>query len=237
MLPWPAAVPVTPDAGTARRWAVQELSRRVYQDAKPGVAQLVWDWIVRTLDDFLSGLAHLAASPALWLLLGLVVVLVTAAIVVVRPRLERRRAMAGSTVFDGGTVLSADAHRAAARTAEAAGDLATAVAELFRAMVRRAEERDLLAPAPGRTADEVAAALAGVFPDHRHPLAAAAGLFNAVRYGHGTPSPAEWTTLAGLDAALAAARPAPPLADPSDPSNLADPSDPGAPVASGGVRP
>ena len=63
------------------------------------------------------------------------------------------------------------------------GDAETAVLEAYRALARSAVERTLLDDLPGRTAHEVAVALAPVFPASAASLALAADTFDAVRYG------------------------------------------------------
>ena len=62
--------------------------------------------------------------------------------------------------------------------------------ERFRAIVRELEERAVLAEQPGRTAGEAAAAAAGRLPALAAELAAAARLFDDVRYGGRVATPA-----------------------------------------------
>jgi hypothetical protein len=201
-----ADVPVTPGADEARRWALRELSKKVYQDARPGLGQTVWDWIVNTFTAFLAGLKSLGSNTGVLILLGIAVLVVVAAVVVIRPRLNRR-ATNPEAVFDADTTLTAAAHRALAAAAARDGDLATAVMERFRGMVRAGEERDVVPAAPGRTAEEVASALGRAFPGHATQLRRAAGTFNTVRYGHGQATQAMADDLEATDAAVAAATP------------------------------
>ena len=60
---------------------------------------------------------------------------------------------------------------------------------------------------PGRTAYEVALALATVFPEHAEPLATTAAVFDVVRYGHGHASRAQAESTTELDTALLRSRP------------------------------
>ena len=201
-----ADVPVTPGADEARRWAVQELSKKVYQDARPGLGQTVWDWIISTLTAFLSGLKSLGSNAGVLILLGLAVLVIVAAVVLIRPRLNRRaRTMAD--VFNANTILTAAAHRALAAAAAQNDDWANAVMERFRAIARAGEERDVVAAAPGLTAEEVAGALGNGFPDQAAALHRAATTFNTVRYGHVQATPAMAADLEATDAAMAAAAP------------------------------
>ncbi|NEA03407.1 DUF4129 domain-containing protein, partial [Streptomyces sp. SID10116] len=58
-----------------------------------------------------------------------------------------------------------------------------AVQERMRAVVRALEERALLDPRPGRTADEAAAEAGRTLPSHTDRLRAAARAFDDVTYG------------------------------------------------------
>jgi len=199
-------VPVTPGADEARRWAAEELAKKAYQDAKPGLAQTVLDWLGQALKELVGGMGSLPGSTGILVVVGLLLLAIVAAVVVIRPRLNRRKAK-DSFVFDGATLQTAAEHRALARSAAGRGDLATAVSEQFRAMVRAAEERGISAPAPGRTAAEVAADLRLAFPAHGHELVRAAEIFNSVRYGDAEPTVSHFQELVATDTALAAARP------------------------------
>lgn len=205
-VPWPAEVPVTPDADEARRWAAEELSKQLYLDAKPGPLQEFLSWLWQEFQDFLNALGSLESNLGLLLVLGIAVVVIIAAVLVIRPRLNRRRAKAAG-IFAGAAQTTSDGHRVLAAQAEAAGDLATAIAETFRAMVRSAEERDVLAPAPGRTAVEVTAELAHAFPELETSLHRAAGTFDAIHYGHAQPTPGLYAEFVDLDVALGKSRP------------------------------
>ncbi|ALE06679.1 hypothetical protein AL755_16450 [Arthrobacter sp. ERGS1:01] len=199
-------VPVTPGADEARRWAAEELAKAVYQNAKPGLAEQFIAWVKKALAGFLDGMGSLNANAGLLVVIGILLVAVIAAVAVVRPRLNRKRAR-DAAVFAGPSVLTAGQHRSLARAAAAAGDLDTAVSEQFRALVRAGEERDVVSPAPGRTAAEVAAELQRAFPAHGQALLRAADIFNAVRYGHAKASQSLLAELVATDRAISAAKP------------------------------
>jgi hypothetical protein len=202
----PSGVPVTPDADEARRWAEEELARGVYAERANLVERLV-TWV----SDRLADLAALGEGRPGWVLPAAVVVLsglaVAVALVVAGP-VRRRRARVGSAEVFVGDGRTAEDLRAAADRAAAAGDHAAAVLDRFRALVRGLTERVIIDDRPGLTADE-AASRAGVrLPGHAADLAAAAALFDEVRYGHRGVGADEDAWLAALDARLRAARPA-----------------------------
>lgn len=77
----------------------------------------------------------------------------------------------------------------------------------MRAVVRSLEERTLLDPRPGRTADEAAAEAAASLPDHAEALRAAARAFDDVTYG-GRPADADmYARLRTLDLTLTRTKP------------------------------
>ena len=92
------------------------------------------------------------------------------------------RSRRGAGVFNG-TQLSAGEYRAAADRAAAAGEWRLAVLERFRAIVRELEERAVLVPQPGRTANEVAHEAGSWLPELRSDLIGGALVFDEVHYG------------------------------------------------------
>ncbi len=199
-------VPVVPGGDEARRWAEQELSQRVYQNAKPGLGEVVWNWIVRFVNDFLNGLNGLNGNLGVVLGLVLACVLAGVAVWLTRPRLNRKLS-APRGIFDHAEPLSAAGHRNLSAAAADRGDFAGAITERFRAIVRAAEERTVIDPQPGRTADEVTGQLIRAFAALRGQLGSAATLFNSVRYGNAAPSSADYQQLVQLDKDLLSERP------------------------------
>ena len=195
-----------PDADDARNQLAEELARAEYAQARPnpllGFLADLWQGFLSWFD----GLNGIRPNLGTAVVLAAVVALAVFAVVVVRPRLNRR-----APVQEPGLGLSpsltAGDYRARAARAAAAGDWSTAYVERFRAVVLAAEERTLLDPQPGRTAFEATGRLGGLFPEHAAALARAATLFNALRYGDHRATAAEHAALATLDDALAAARP------------------------------
>jgi hypothetical protein len=200
----PAGVPVHPDRGTARDWAVQELSRQEYQDAKPGLGERLLRWFWNLVDGTSLGFG---APPTLALVL---IVAVIAAVVFyavrrsggLRPAARRK---AGAVLPQRHT--TAAEHRSAAERHAAAREWGPAVVERFRAIARELEERALLRPQPGRTAMEVARDGGAALPDLAGGLLAAARSFDDVSYGHLEVGPEADQALRSLDERLRAARP------------------------------
>ncbi|WP_312856735.1 DUF4129 domain-containing protein [Arthrobacter mobilis] len=210
---------MAPDPDEARELLIRELARQQYQDAKPGLLEELLEGFLRWLEETLSSLAGLDPNAGT-LVIGLAVLLFIAAMIwIVKPRLDRRRRHRAE-VFDAGYTRTAAEHRSLAAAAAARGDWNTAVTEQFRALVRAAEERTVLEEQPGRTADEVAARLAAVFPGHAGGLRRAAGIFDTVRYGNLPADEDGYLAVRGLDAALASSPPG------ADPRAVAEPAVP-----------
>lgn len=202
----PADVPVVPGSDEARRWAQEELSKKVYQDARPGWTDELFAILKKAFMELLGKMGVADANVGLAVVVALVLIAVVVIVLVVRPRLNRKKT-ALAAVFDGTSVLSASHHRDLASAAAASGDFGTAVNEQFRAMVRAAEERDVSVPALGLTATEIVGVLDRAFPSHREALDSSAELFNAVRYGKVTPTAAMYRELLATDSSLSAATP------------------------------
>lgn len=193
-----------PSRDEARAAARRELSRPAYDEAKPPLLQRFVEWLLGKLSDLLDRTtANVPAGK--WGLL-LLAVLVAALVAVVLTRLRPSRRLRGLEVFEAGQVRSAAEHRAAAEAAAARGDLALAVTERFRAVVRELETRGVVDPRPGWTADEVARAGGTAVPGVAAPLRQAAMLFDEVRYGGRPATAATYATLVALDDEVAGAR-------------------------------
>lgn len=124
----------------------------------------------------------------------------------VAARLPRRTSTGPADLFDDALRSAAD-HRTAADAHAAAGRWTEAVQERMRAVVRSLEERTLLDPRPGRTADEASAEAAASLPDHAEALRAAARAFDDVTYG-GRPADADmYARLRTLDLTLTRTKP------------------------------
>lgn len=201
-----AEPPVLPGRDEARRWAEEELAKPEYREAVPGWLDSVWadilDWL-RSLDGG-SGPDTTVAAP--WIGVA-IAVLIGAAVVLARPRLNAKAKRAGD-VFDAGTTVNAEAYRGRAAAAAAAGNWSAAVVDCFRALVRTAEDRTLFDGRPGRTADEVAHELATPFPSEAGRLTEAARTFDGIRYGNESAGQTDFAAVRELDIALQSLTPA-----------------------------
>ncbi|WP_407838937.1 DUF4129 domain-containing protein [Streptomyces sp. DSM 116496] len=203
----PPTPPVTIGREAAREAARAELAEPAYHQNDPGLFERAlnrfWDW-VGDLFDRASG-----ATPggALGLLAVAVFALLVIAALWWRLGAPRRTATrAAGTLFDDGIRSAAD-HRATAEALAGAGRWSEAVQERMRAVVRSLEERTLLDPRPGRTADEAAAEAAVSLPSHAAALRTAARTFDDVTYGAHPATPEMYAALTTLDQALSHTKP------------------------------
>jgi hypothetical protein len=207
----PFDVPVVPDREAARAAAHSELLKPAYHAHDPTLFQR----LATRLVDWIQELFGRASGPtpgnrlSSLLLIGLVVL----AVVGIRARLGplRKTHRRSAPVFRSEIRSAADYH-AAADAALVAGDTTTATVERFRALVRGCEERGLLVPRPGRTANEVAAEVAELRPAAAGPVRAAAGVFDEIRYGGRSGDRAAHDVVAAADVAVREARPSEPAA-------------------------
>ena len=114
--------------------------------------------------------------------------------------------MAG-TLFGDDDRRSADELRRSAAAAFAAGDWSTAVLERFRGLARGLDERTVADRLPGHDRDRVRGSRrAARSRTSGQALAAAATVFDDVRYADRAATREEAETIAGLDERLAGAR-------------------------------
>lgn len=201
-----AEPPLLPGADEARRWAAEELAKPEYREAAPSWLDTLW----RNFLDWLQSLGGSAGDPAPVpspVIALVIAAIIAAAIILARPRLNAR-VRRTNEVFDRETALAAADYRNRADAAAAAGKWGDAVVDRFRAVVRSAENRTILDPQPGRTADEAAQALAVPFSSESRRLAHAAATFDGIRYGNRAAGSADYQEMVALDAALDTMRPA-----------------------------
>jgi len=194
--------PVTPDAPTARRWAIEELADPAYRD-RESLLQKLLRWF---LDQF-DGLPALGTSPltASLVVVGVLAVVVALALWIAGP-VRRARRVGERAVLAHDDRRTAAQLRTAADAAAAAGDWSLAVAERFRAIVRDLEERAVLDERPGRTALEVAAEAGRVLPAVARTLRGAADVFDDVVYGERPATPDQDALLRTADQQTRSAR-------------------------------
>ncbi|MGW5775976.1 DUF4129 domain-containing protein [Streptomyces sp. NPDC003863] len=191
----------------AREAAERELSDPKYHENDPNLLQRglnrFWEWV-----DELFGAAS-TATPGGVLGLVVIVVLVAALVAALWWRLgtpHRAPGTTGDSLFADGPRTARD-HRTAATEHASAGRWNEAVQERMRAIVRSLEERTLLEPRPGRTADEAAAEAGRSLPSHADDLRLAARAFDDVTYGGRTADEPAYRRVEALDTALERTRP------------------------------
>lgn len=199
--------PLEPNRATAQRWAAEELLDPEYRRAEPNLLQRVAEQVLEWLQELLSRADGVSSGYGLLIGLGVLLLAIVVSLLVSGPvRRTVRRTKSTGGVFEG-LQRSAEEHRRAAEAAAAAGDLARAVQERFRAVARSLEERVVLDPRPGRTADEVAREAGTALPPAAQPLMEAARAFDDVTYG-GRPGTSEaYRRVVAADDAAARVRP------------------------------
>lgn len=214
-----ASVPVDPDAPTARQWLEDELARPEYHEG-PSLLERFLSWIAEKFAALLEVGGDV--SPVLLVtLVAIVVAVVAAAVWVAGPARLRAKRLGPGAVAAADDARTAAQMREASLTAAARGDLAEAVVERFRAVVRAAEERVVLTELPGRTADEAATELGAAFPAAAARVRSAARLFDDTLYGERPATEQHLAALVALDDELAETRPLPSAERATVPGRLA----------------
>ncbi len=157
-----------------------------------------WQRILRDLGRLFRTSA--SAVPGGWfglivfgiLALALIIVTVTWA----RPT-ARRRTRSAAVLADNARSAQ-DYRRSAARLAQASR-FGEAIVDGVRAIAAELDERGILPPRLGRTADELAVEAGGQLPDLADDLHAAARLFDDVRYGDKPGTEAGYQLVSGVD--------------------------------------
>jgi Domain of unknown function (DUF4129) len=183
----------------AQQLARRELSRAMYQ---PSLAQRLLSWLGRLGEN-----VNVSVPGGWWALVTFIVAIVLViAIVIFRIRPARSR-RSGAGALLAGRPVSARDHRQRSERSVIAGDFSAAIIERVRAIAVELEERGILAPRPGRTADELAAEASRALGAHGRELTGAAQLFDDVMYGGRAGTQTGYQRVRELDASLQAARP------------------------------
>lgn len=206
LLPGAETPPVTTPRAPAQEAAERELSKPMYHENDPSLVDRALRAFFEWLDDLFGAASGATPGGAVGLVAILLLVVLAVAALWWRLGSPRRAVTSANALFDDG-VLSAADHRAAAEAHAAAGRWTEAVQERMRAVVRSLEERTLLDPRPGRTADEAAAEAAVSLPGHAADLRAAARTFDDVTYGGRTADRDTYTRLRTLDLTLDRTKP------------------------------
>ncbi|WP_194912162.1 DUF4129 domain-containing protein [Catenulispora rubra] len=206
----PPGVPITVGRDEARRAAADELAKPVYAHARPSLTKRALDWLgheISTLWDKAFGSSSGGGSGG-WSAVLAVLVLLVVAVVVIRRRYGpmRRRVTADQALFDEAAPMDAAGYRRTAEEHAAGGRWAEAVRARLRAVIAALEERAVLDPRPGRTADVAAREAGALLPDQAPALLAAARVFDDIWYGESAAGPEDYRRLMAVDDAVAAAR-------------------------------
>jgi Domain of unknown function (DUF4129) len=185
----------------ARNLARRELARSMYHPS----------WLARVIRDIGNWLSSLLSTgpggrPSWWAIVLLSVVVLAAIAAVLYwlgpARLTRRL---GSQPLVGDRTMTAAEYRDAAESLAGGGNYQAAIIERVRAIAAALDARGILLPRPARTAAELAAETAAVFPAETAGLVRAARLFDEVRYGGRVGTQAGYAEVTGLDLRLDAA--------------------------------
>ncbi|MGW7056404.1 DUF4129 domain-containing protein [Streptomyces sp. NPDC054887] len=198
----PVDIPRTP----AREAAERELSKPMYHENDPSFLERAMDRFWEWVDDLFSAASAATPGGAVGLVVVVALVLLLAVALWLRLGTPQRAPASAGTLFDEGPRSAAD-HRTAAEAHAAAHRWNEAVQERMRAVVRSLEERALLDPRPGRTADEAAAEAGQSLPSHAGRLRAAAREFDDVTYGGRTADDQAYRRLSALDSDVERTKP------------------------------
>ncbi|NEA76266.1 DUF4129 domain-containing protein [Streptomyces sp. SID13588] len=198
--------PVTTPRDAAREAAEHELSKGIYHQHDPSLFQRALDWLWEKVGDLLTVAS--GATPGGGVGLLAIVLTVVLLLVALRWRLGKvRQVSTGGPGLFGDRTRTAAEHRTAAEQHAAARRWTEASQERMRALVRALEERTVLDPRPGRTADEAAADAGRALPGHATELGDAARLFDDLTYGGRTGTEQTYAVLRDLDSRLQRAKP------------------------------
>lgn len=206
-VPAPALLPVAIGREEAREAARHELARPAYHQDDPSLFMRLFIEAVDWVERLLSRAAD--AAPGGWPGLVAITVLIVVLLVAVRLRagpIARNRARAEPLLS--GPALTADQHRQNAERFAATEQWDEALRERLRAIARAMEERAILEPRAGRTADELAAECAATLPGYADELYAVTRLFDDVWYGQRPTAAGDYDRVRDLDEGLRRARPA-----------------------------
>lgn len=206
----PPGVPIVTGRDEARRAAADELAKPVYAHARPSLARRALDWIGHELSTLWNKAfgGGSGGDGEGWTAMVVLLVLLVVVVVVVRRRYGpvRRRVTADQALFDEAAPLNAAGYRRAAEEHAAGGRWAEAVRARLRAVIAALEERAVLDPRPGRTADVAAREAGAMLPDQAPALLGAARVFDDIWYGQAAAGPDDYRRLVAVDEAVAAAR-------------------------------
>jgi hypothetical protein len=163
--------------------------------------QRIWQWLAR-----LPGAAGNVVPGGWFGLIALAILAVLAVTVVVFWVRPARTARPAAEAVLGGAPMTARDYRRAAERRAASADYAGAIVDGVRAIAAELDERGVLPPRPGRTADELAAEAGRELPGLARDLRAVTRLFDDIRYGDRDGSLAGYQLVSRVDQEVRAAR-------------------------------
>jgi hypothetical protein len=201
-----AAGPLT-GRQAGQRLARAELSKAIYHPHE-SLAQRVLNAIGDLLHDLSQ--AGRAFPGGWWAAVALAALLATIIAVVLSRtgRLARSRRTRGQLMTGSGPLSAADHRLRAGRLADA-GDYGAAIVERVRAIARELDDRAVLIPRAGRTANEMADEAAAALPAEAGALYTAALLFDDICYGDRPGTQAGYALVQELDTRISASVPKP----------------------------
>lgn len=208
LAPLPAAAagpPLTPGPDDARELLERELADPRYQREFTGPVRQAIDDFLAWLDERMGTVGGIDIPYGPLIILVLLTAAIVLTVLLVRPRLQPAGSSDDPLTTEAG--ISSEELRARADEHRRAGRADECFRDLFRAVVRAAEEREILSELMGRTATEAAGELSGAFPAHGRRIGIAAELFNLSRYGGRSLTLRDCEDLSELDTVLTAAEP------------------------------
>jgi len=190
---------------SARPWVGRREGQRL---ARRELAEVsFWQRILNWIGRLFSGTGSGTIVPRGWFGLIVLAVLAIVAVIVivtwVRPA-RARRAASGAVLTGSGR--NARDYRAAAERFAASGDFGAAIVECVRAIAAELEERQILPPRPGRTADELGVEAGRALPGTAAGLRTATRLFDDILYGDKDGTEPGYQLVSGVDAEVRSAR-------------------------------
>jgi hypothetical protein len=189
----------------AQRLARAELAKPEYHQHVP-LAQRVITAVLNFIGRIFTAASN-AAPGGWWGLIALAALAVILTAVLLNWIGPVARARGSGPLAAEGETRTARHHRQQAGRLADAGSYAAAIIECVRAVAAELEERGVLPPRTGRTADEFAAEAGQALPAHADALRDAARLFDEVRYGQRPGSRASYERLRELDRRIVASAP------------------------------
>jgi len=190
----------------AQRLARAELAKLEYHQHVP-LAQRIITAVLNFIGRIFTAASN--AAPGGWwglIALAALAVILTAVLLNWIGPVARAHRGSGPLAAEGETRTARHHRRQAERLADT-GRYAAAIIECVRAVAAELEERGVLPPRTGRTADEFAAEAGQALPAHADALRDAARLFDEVRYGQRPGSRASYERLRELDRRIVASAP------------------------------